>query len=170
MASQRASVRARDPAFAERNVHFRKSFQRILSENPLSPLCEPQLLTAELAGGVPSIPTRKMKPLAPLQRRYIYWARANEMSFQAIADALGCAVNTTWCRIQTLRFNPVELLDCEFIQQNHTRNGVAAYFCRFCGYGAKTDVTVISHAYEHIFGAGSLSLAPSAEMAPSVLN
>ena len=103
----------------------------------MSPLYEPQLLTAEFAGGVPKIPTRKMKPLAPLQRRYIYWARANEMSFQAIADALGCAVNTTWRRIQTLRFNPVELLDCEFIQQNHTRNGVAAYFYRFCGYGCQ---------------------------------
>ncbi len=140
-----------------------------VSGNSMSPLYEPQLLTAEFAGGVPRIPTSKIKPLASIQRRYIYWGRANEMSFQAIADALRCTRNTTYRRVQMLRFNPVELSDCGFVQQNRARNGMAAYFCRFCGYGAKIDVTVIEHAYEHIFGVGSLSLAPSAEMSPSPL-
>ena len=127
----------------------------------LSPLYEPQLLTSEFAVGVPKIQTRKLKPLAPIQRRYIYWGRANGLTFQEIADTLGCGRNTVWRRIQALRLKPLELLDSGFVQPNRTRNGDKAYFCRFCGYGALTDTTVVIHAYEHLFGEGSLRPSPS---------
>ena len=127
----------------------------------MSPLYEPQLLTTEFANGIPQIPTRKLQPLNAIQRRYIYWGFSNKMPQRGIARMLGCEPSTVWRRIQNVRNFPLELLDSGFVQGNRTRNGDKAYFCRFCGYGAVTDTTVVIHAYEHLFGEGAMKPSPS---------
>ena len=126
----------------------------------MSPLYEPQLLTNEFATGIPEIPTRKLQPLNAIQRRYIYWGFGNKMPLRGIARMLGCEPSTVWRRIQNVRKFPLELLDCGFVQGNRTRNGDKAYFCRFCGYGAQSDTTVVIHAYKHLFGEGSMRGSP----------
>lgn len=124
------------------------------------PLYEPQPLTNEFAHGLPQIPSSKTRPLSPIQRRYIYWAYAGRIPYKEMALIVGCSESTIWRRIKLVESRPIELLDCEFVQQGRTRNGRLAYFCRYCGYGALTVVTVVTHAYEHLFGAGSLVSAP----------
>ena len=133
----------------------------------MSPLYEPQLLTAEFANGVPQIPTKKMRPLNQFQQRYIYWGFAGRIPQVEIARAIGCDKGTVWRRIKKVRLHPIELFHSGFVQGHGTRNGTYAFFCRYCGFGAKTDVTVIEHAYEHLFGVGSLQLAPAPSRAPS---
>ena len=126
----------------------------------MSPLYEPQLLTSEFANGLPEIPTKKLKSLNFIQRRYIYWGFGNRISPTGMARILGCERSTIWRRVKHVRGHPLELLDCGFVQGNRTRNGDKAYFCRFCGYGAQTDSTVVIHAYEHLFGEGSMRPSP----------
>ena len=127
----------------------------------MSPLYEPQLLTTEFVCGMPKIAPRRFKSLTPLQRRYIYWGFANQIPQVEMADSLGCSHITVWRRIQRVKEHPIELLESGFVQKHRTRNGMHAFFCRFCGFGAKTPVTVVIHAYEHLFGEGSLKPAPA---------
>ncbi len=135
--------------------------QSLQGDHCTMPLYEPQLLTSEFAAGVPQMTSANFRPLSPIQRRYIYWAFANKMSKAGVARMLDCSVTTVWRRIESVKGFPLDLLDCGFVQPNRNRNGEVAYFCRFCGYGAKTDDTVIVHACEHLFGEGSMRPAPS---------